>query len=158
MTVVTERPTGPPPTDPIAILGTDLFRRLATRIATDHPDIARPLAERIVTQMVAYLQLCAANTGPALVPSKMVDIGWHAFILHTMDYAEFCQRIAGRFLHHVPEEEPNHTRTAAKAAAAVGATVAALGKAGLPVDPELWFHQTQCSQCYQGCHDDPKAR
>ena len=36
-----------------------------------------------------------------------VDKAWHAFLLHTREYAEFCHQIAGRFIHHVPTDEPS---------------------------------------------------
>jgi len=36
-----------------------------------------------------------------------IDEMWHAFLLCTEDYAEFCQRFFGEFLHHVPN--PDHT-------------------------------------------------
>jgi hypothetical protein len=32
-----------------------------------------------------------------------LDHMWHWFVLHTEDYAEFCQRYFGRMLHHDPE-------------------------------------------------------
>src|SRR6185369_17776993 len=38
------------------------------------------------------------------MPSKAVDAYWHAFILDTNSYAEWCERTLGRFLHHVPAE------------------------------------------------------
>lgn len=38
------------------------------------------------------------------MPSKLVDAYWHAFILDTQRYAEWCGRTLGRFLHHVPTE------------------------------------------------------
>lgn len=34
--------------------------------------------------------------------SDKVDAVWHQHILFTQDYAEFCQEIFGRFIHHVP--------------------------------------------------------
>lgn len=37
------------------------------------------------------------------VPSKLVDEAWHVFILHTQQYAEFCTKHFGRFIHHVPD-------------------------------------------------------
>jgi SAM-dependent methyltransferase len=40
------------------------------------------------------------RSGPG--PARRGRQGWHAFILHTDDYAEFCQRVAGRFIHHLP--------------------------------------------------------
>lgn len=36
-------------------------------------------------------------------PSKDVDEVWHNFILYTIEYAEFCQRYFGKFIHHVPK-------------------------------------------------------
>lgn len=43
--------------------------------------------------------------------SQMVDNIWHIFILHTRQYAQFCEEYwGGHFLHHEPsadEESPN---------------------------------------------------
>lgn len=39
-----------------------------------------------------------------IIPSLEIDAVWHAHILHTKDYAEFCQEFFGRFLHHVPQK------------------------------------------------------
>jgi hypothetical protein len=36
--------------------------------------------------------------------SVRVDEVWHQFVLFTAEYAAFCARFAGRFLHHVPDE------------------------------------------------------
>jgi hypothetical protein len=38
------------------------------------------------------------------MPSQVVDIAWHEFILFTRAYKEFCDRGLGRFLHHTPTE------------------------------------------------------
>ena len=37
-----------------------------------------------------------------LPPSYEVDEVWHAHVLHTEEYAQFCTDIFGRFLHHHP--------------------------------------------------------
>lgn len=37
------------------------------------------------------------------MPSTLADDMWHEFLLHTRDYAAFCDTAFGRFLHHVPE-------------------------------------------------------
>ncbi|GAA3766700.1 glycine-rich domain-containing protein [Streptomyces chiangmaiensis] len=93
--------------------------------------------------------------GRSLAPSELVDHGWHAFILHTADYAQFCERIVGRFVHHVPTDEdetlpggPQATRER---------TLAAIAAAGYAVDAELWGASADCSQCHSGCHDSPKS-
>jgi hypothetical protein len=38
------------------------------------------------------------------MPSKAVDAYWHAFILHTRAYAQWCELAVGRFVHHTPAE------------------------------------------------------
>ncbi len=40
--------------------------------------------------------------------SDEIDPFWHAHILHTQQYASFCDRVFGEFLHHVPL---NHAHT-----------------------------------------------
>ena len=36
------------------------------------------------------------------MPSQIVDDLWHEFILYTREYARFCSRSFGHFLHHAP--------------------------------------------------------
>jgi hypothetical protein len=36
------------------------------------------------------------------MPSQVVDELWHAFILHTRAYEQFCRQAFGGFLHHTP--------------------------------------------------------
>ncbi|MFE9024374.1 hypothetical protein ACFYNL_38315 [Streptomyces sp. NPDC007808] len=85
-------------------------------------------ARRIVGQAAAFIAATGQQPGRSLVPSELVDYGWHAFILHTVDYADFC--------HHVPTDEDDQTPDGA--AAARQRTMAALEAAGYTVDTELW--------------------
>ncbi|CDR10219.1 glycine-rich domain-containing protein [Streptomyces iranensis] len=153
MTVTVERPLGTA-ADPRSLLNADLLGRLAARIVKDH-DIALPLAERIAAQTAAFLAVCANNTSQPLTPSKAIDIGWHTFILHTRDYADFCQHVAGHFIHHVPTdpEEGEH----GTAAAARQRTLDAIATAGYAVDTDLWPEAADCSQCHAGCSDSPNS-
>lgn len=50
-------------------------------------------ADRIISNTLSFLTVCAVNSCSQYRPSKKVDIGWHQFILNTRDYAEFCQRV-----------------------------------------------------------------
>jgi len=38
------------------------------------------------------------------MPSRMVDIAWHEFIIFTRAYADFSSKATGRFLHLPPTE------------------------------------------------------
>lgn len=41
-------------------------------------------------------------SGGGIAPPPIIDSGWHAFILFTKDYAEFCKKTFGGFIHHHP--------------------------------------------------------
>jgi hypothetical protein len=139
-------------TRPRELISPALFTKLTCRVAADDGhDVGT--AERIVEQALAFLVVCVRYPDGHLSPSETVDAGWHAFILHTADYAEFCDRIASRFIHH----RPNDPSEANPEQQAIGITISAMRDAGLPVEPDLWVPRAACSQCYQGCSDDPKG-
>jgi hypothetical protein len=153
VTIALERPVST--TDPITLVDPEVIDRLIRRVTTDHPDVDRATARRIVGQAAAFIAASGQQPGQSLSPSELVDYGWHAFILHTVDYAEFCQRVVGHFEHHVPTGEGD--QTPGGAAAARERTVAAIGTAGYTVDAELWRSTADCNQCHAGCHDSPKS-
>lgn len=106
-------------------------------------------------QALVFLAACAENTGVPLAPSARADIGWHMFILFTREYAEFCQHIAGRFLHHVPEDDST-VSAVLDGRDRMADTMAALNATGLRIDHEMWALAADCNQCYNGCSDSPK--
>lgn len=67
-------------------------------------------ALRLEQECKRYLVLCALSPGESLSMSGPVDQFWHTFILFTRLYAEFCEAVAGRFLHHTPDipDEPTN--------------------------------------------------
>ncbi|MFF3007032.1 glycine-rich domain-containing protein [Kitasatospora sp. NPDC057940] len=156
--VSTERITGR------ALVDDALFGRLVHRVVDDQ-DMEPQLAVRVVDQALAFLGTCAASPGAQLSPSRLVDHGWHAFLMYTGEYAGFCDRVAGRFLHHNPEDGDSPVK-----GASIAATMAALTAIGFQVDTELWTMSAECSegsggdgsdgsesgncsQCHQGCHN-----
>jgi hypothetical protein len=136
-----------------ALLGPALFDKLTQRVTNDH-GLDPAYAARIVDQTGAFLKACADNPDTALTPSMAVDLGWHALVLHTADYATFCQTIAGRFIHHEPTDEPGDGSNEARAT--LNATIHAIRRSGMTVDLDLWGAAADCSQCHAGCHDSPK--
>ena len=67
--------------------------------------------------MLRFLVIAGEGVGqePRPVPSVAVDAAWHAFILHTRDYIDYCERHYGRYLHHVPDPpEPDDADAAAQ--------------------------------------------
>ncbi|WP_424922051.1 glycine-rich domain-containing protein [Streptomyces sp. wa53] len=156
MTIALERPVGT--TDPATLVDPEMLERLATRITKDQPDTDLPTARRIVGQAAAFLAASAALPDVALSPSKAVDVGWHTWILHTVDYAAFCDRLAGRFIHHVPTPESESVEGGS--AAARQRTLDAMAAAGFQIDHDLWPDAAmmgECSQCHAGCTDSPNG-
>jgi hypothetical protein len=139
-------------TAPRELIASGLFDKLTVRVMADE-GLERDAAEKVVEQALAFLVACSLHPNDHLSPSEMVDAGWHAFLLHTREYAEFCAQIAGRFIHHRPGDPGEDLPTRE----AIGATIAAMRAAGLPVDASLWVPRAKCSQCYAGCADDPKG-
>ncbi|GLW29072.1 glycine-rich domain-containing protein [Actinoplanes regularis] len=146
--------TAPALIDGRSLIPAGLFARLAERIAAEHPELAPGMPDRILDQALAFLGTCSVATEP-VGPSEAVDIGWHTFILYTTEYAEFCNRVAGRFIHHVPNDDC----AVSPAQVRLGDVVEAITAAGYRVDEELWPVNTRvdCSQCYQGCSDTPNG-
>ena len=67
-------------------------------------------SEALFGDVKAWLYLVGTRTvtAPPLVilPSmEVVDDLWHEFILYTKDYADFCCRHFGHFIHHEPTRE-----------------------------------------------------
>jgi hypothetical protein len=150
MTVTTTQPTL---YDPETLVPAALFAKLAARVERD-AKVDRERAERIMRQALAFLLACARNPETPLAPSREVDHGWHAFILHTREYAAFCTEVAGEFIHHAPED-PGADR--AQAAARTEMTAEVIRRTGLPVDEELWAAgqaacSANCERCCSGGH------
>lgn len=61
---------------------------------------AEDAAER-TRELTRFLALSAEH-GELPMISSAVDEAWHAFLLFTREYEEFCRTQFGRFLHHCP--------------------------------------------------------
>jgi len=157
MTITLDRPVCT--NDPAELVGSETTERLAARIVKDHPEIDAPTARRIIGQTAAFLAASAQRPGMELSPSKLVDIGWHTWILHTVDYAVFCEQIAGRFIHHVPT--PDVEQADGEPEEARERTLTAIAEAGFTIEADLWPEDAKmgkCTQCHAGCTDSPKGK
>ena len=130
-----------------SLLSPEVFDRLVAAPMRDKK-WERALAERVIAQTAAFVKACAESSDLVLAPSRLLDAGWHVFILDTAAYVEFCAVVAGRFVHHRPQEELVDATVTADARAAIE-------RVGFAVDVELWDGTANCSQCHAGCTDGP---
>jgi hypothetical protein len=70
------------------------------------------VAQEHERELRRFLALCAAKGGYAM--RGPVDEFWHTFIIFTHDYSQFCQQVAGEFIHHVPKTEAQGTEDPTK--------------------------------------------
>ncbi|GHA75607.1 hypothetical protein GCM10010305_17890 [Streptomyces termitum] len=104
----------------------------------NNPGMAEGTAERIVVEALKFVSAAVAFPTARIVPSKVVDEGWHALILHTALYAELCKKL-GRFVHHYPER-PDPERYDPHV---ITRTLATIEQAGHTPDEELWTSPAQ---------------
>lgn len=134
------------------LIPSELHGRLVRQLINEHAGMTGDRAVRTVDQAVAFLKTCADNPGKHFRPSRAVDHGWHQFILNTIDYADFCERVAGHFIHHVPDETTSPSNSRSAMTAALAPTLEAIEASGFEVDAELWETSAgKCTQCHDGC-------
>jgi hypothetical protein len=78
---------------------------VARKVRAAYPHLSDDQVARVLEGLREYFAI-AAQAGGRMVsmPSQVVDVAWHEFILFTRAYEKFCQATLGRFLHHVPAE------------------------------------------------------
>lgn len=76
------------------------------RSFVDTFDITIEDAEKIFHEMLRFFWLSESSDDKDLrtidSPLTVIDEMWHIFILHTVDYHQFCATYFGHYLHHCP--------------------------------------------------------
>jgi hypothetical protein len=74
---------------------------IMNEVAKRYPHLSDNELELVGQGLRQYFQSCnAAALKTVSMPSRVVDLAWHEFILMTRPYAQFCDNGLGRFLHH----------------------------------------------------------
>lgn len=80
------------------------------RLVNDRVVDSSARAEQLFTEVKRYLVMSAATTDATVgMCSARVDEAWHAFILYTHQYANYCRRYFGRYVGHAPKNAPTQT-------------------------------------------------
>lgn len=84
------------------------------RIRLKHPSLGAESMALVEAGLRQWFRIVARRpTARLSMPSILVDDMWHEFMLHTRDYAAFCDAAFGRFLHHEPESAMTPAQAAA---------------------------------------------
>jgi hypothetical protein len=125
---------------PAALLPPEEREAVTATVLDNNPGMNGDTAGRIVDQALAFVATAARNPLAPIAPSRVVDEGWHALILHTSLYTRLCDRL-GRFVDHYPER-PDPSR---HSDGVMARTTALIEAEGFTVDLELWTHPTDTS-------------
>ncbi|MFF9199941.1 glycine-rich domain-containing protein [Streptomyces sp. NPDC014779] len=125
--------TSPAVRDAASLLSRTEFDGVTATVLGNNKGMSEADARRIVEEALKFVAAAAQFPG-GMRPSKTVDEGWHALILHTRVYQQLCRNL-GRFVHHVPER-PDPTR---HDPTALERTQARIVEAGYEVDRTLWL-------------------
>ncbi|HYN38871.1 MAG TPA: hypothetical protein VES39_06450 [Rhodospirillales bacterium] len=80
-------------------------QRVWEKLSAQYPNLTETDVQQVEFALRDYFQICnGAGRRMISMPSQAVDVAWHEFILFTREYAQFCKRALGRFLHHTPAE------------------------------------------------------
>lgn len=78
---------------------------LRAKVKHKYPHLTEAQLDLVFDGLRDYFYLChQAKKRMVSMPSQVVDIAWHEFILYTRAYKTFCARGLGFFLHHTPAE------------------------------------------------------
>ena len=85
----------------ISKLVSDLFEQRQKTTEGERSAI-KDEVKRLIHEYLVFLWLRKLYPKQIMPASKPVDIVWHQHIIFTREYAQFCQRELGSFLHHTP--------------------------------------------------------
>lgn len=93
---------------------------IAQKVKAAYPHLTDAQTATVMNGLREYFQISLmADRRMVSMPSKVVDVAWHEFILFTKLYQNFCRTAMGRFLHHTPSEAmrtPTQAQTGIKRA------------------------------------------
>jgi len=98
-----------------------------------------------------FLYLCGSKKKAdfSLAPPKLVDEGWHEFLLFTEDYQHFCQIYFRRFIHHRPDRPEDPKDGGQSLRLTIGLATATFGD----LSPNWRIHPegSECQACESSC-------
>lgn len=108
-------------------------------------------ARELERELRRYLALCALQPTKPYGMFGPVDDLWHTFLMFTQEYQQFCETVAGRFIHHVPAsgDGENERSTQANSFAEMLADYREVFGEDAP--PHIWPRFTYVGPAAAGC-------
>ena len=78
------------------------FDSIVWKIIDSDKSLSKKEVRNSVEQYKKFLSLKRKYPDSTLVPTREIDSVWHAHILDTKNYADDCNMLFGKFMHHKP--------------------------------------------------------
>ena len=79
--------------------------KVLEQVQSIYPHLKQSDMQLVIQGLRDYFHISnMAGKKMVAMPSQVVDVAWHEFILFTREYKAFCEDALGRFLHHTPAE------------------------------------------------------
>lgn len=80
-------------------------KRVKESVLKTYPHLNEADTELVLQGLRDFFHISNQAKGQMVsMPSQVVDVAWHEFILFTKAYQNFCQKAFGKFFHHHPAE------------------------------------------------------
>jgi len=80
-------------------------QRVEESVQKAYPHLSEKDVKMVIEGLREYFAVaCLADGKMVSMPSQVVDVAWHEFLLFTRRYQKFCQKAFGRYFHHHPVE------------------------------------------------------
>ncbi len=125
----------------LAVIDLEDFSGVERKVREHFVELGRELSagyvERGIYALKQYYAVALLDPANAHAVSRVIDPFWHAHILHTEQYMEFCNRVVGEYMHHQPLDHarPDHVAIIRRL---YGYTLEVLTRFFSVVSPEFW--------------------
>ena len=86
---------------------------IRSKLKEQYPSLSDEQVASVLLALKSYFRMShVGKMNMVAMPSKIVDVAWHEFILFTKSYQQFCSKAFGNFLHHTPTEAMKTKTTA----------------------------------------------
>jgi len=80
-------------------------KRVEDAVLKAYPNLKAEQVSQVIDALREYFKIATIANGKMVsMPSQVVDVAWHEFLLFTKAYNNFCQKAFGKFFHHHPTE------------------------------------------------------
>lgn len=113
------------------------YRPVAKKVNRDLNGVPQTYLDQGIENLKRYYVVALLDPANRHAVSRQVDPFWHAHVLFTRPYSDFCQHLYGHYIHHTPLD-PDDQKMVAHVTKLYNYTLEIYQKIFTSVDPNWW--------------------